>query len=83
MFNHLYISTADLPQYLWCSQQKVLAKTVPAKLALVPKDRVRSMGMPLPPGLRKSVDADAWLKAQPVEYQQEVIRESIPDVGRR
>ena len=27
---------------------EVLAKTVPAKLALVPKDRVKSMGVPLP-----------------------------------
>ena len=51
----------------------VLAKTVPAKLALVPKDRVRSMGMPLPPGLRKAKDADEWLKTQPVEYQHEVL----------
>ena len=52
---------------------EVLAKTVPAKLDLIPKDRVKSMGVPLPPGLKKSVDADAWLAAQPVEYQQEVL----------
>ena len=61
----------------------VLAKTVPAKLDLVPKGRVKSMGMPLPPGLKKSVDADAWLKAQPVEYQQEVLGKAFPMWGVR
>ena len=50
----------------------VLAKTVPAKMAKVPKDRARTMGKPLP---RKAEfnNFDAWLAAQSVGKQKNVM----------
>ena len=59
-----------------------LAKRAPIKLKVVPKVKKSSLGVPIPPVVRgkptKFENADVWLSAQTVEYQQEVLGSAFP-----